>query len=73
MILKKFKVNLRLFFLHILKIALQLVVRIGLGLQVSINLTNLLANNIRDIFQRLLNRIFSHVPLKLGDVTRQVI
>lgn len=60
--------HLRLFFLQILKIALEIVVGGRLGLQISINLANLFGNDIGNISQWLFDWIFRHIPLETGNV-----
>lgn len=70
--LGSYQPRLRLFLLQVLQISLQAVVRLRLCFQVGINLTDLLRDDVRDVAQRLLDRVFRHVPLEASNVLRQV-
>lgn len=63
---------LRLLLLQILKITLQIVVRGGFRLQISINLANLFGDDVRNVAQRLLRRVLGQIPLEPGDVRGQL-
>ena len=55
-----------------LEVGLETVVRICLRLQVRLNLTDLLGNNIREVLQTLFDWILGHVPPKLSHIGGQV-
>jgi hypothetical protein len=57
---------------QVMQAALQVVVGRGFALQVSVDLANLLADDVCNIPQRLFDGIFGHVPLKTSDVAGQI-
>ena len=61
-----------LLLLNALEVGLETVVGVGLGLQVRLNLTDLLGHDIREVLQALLDGILGHVPPELCDVGGQV-
>jgi len=63
---------LRLFLLHALQVALEVVVGRRLALEVRVDLAHLLADNVGDVAQGLLDGVLGHVPLEARDVRRQV-
>lgn len=62
---------LRLLLLQVLQTALQIIVRRGLGLQIGIDLSHLLADDVRDVTQRLLGGILGDVPLEAREISGQ--
>ena len=55
-----------------LEVGLETVVRVCLGLQVRLNLTDLLGHDIREVLEALLDRILGHVPPELSHIGGQV-
>ena len=61
-----------LLLLDALEVGLETVVCIRLGLQIRLNLTDLLGDDVREVLQTLLDGILGHVPPKLGHIGGQV-
>lgn len=62
-----------LLLLQVLEVALQAVVGRGLGLEVRVDLANLLGDDVGDVAQRLLDGVLRDVPLETRQVRGQVI
>ena len=61
-----------LLLLNALEVGLEAVVRVCLGLQVRLNLTDLLGHDIREVLEALLDGILGHVPSELRHIGGQV-
>merc|ERR1719470_71700 len=61
-----------LLLLNALEVGLEAVVCCCFSLQIRFYLTDLLGDNVRQVLQRLLDRVLSHVPPELGHVGGQV-
>ena len=61
-----------LLLLNALEVGLETVVGVCLGLQVRLDLTDLLGHDIREVLQALLDGILGHVPTELSHIGRQV-
>lgn len=62
-----------LLLLQVLEVALQAVVGRGLGLEVRVDLANLLGDDVGDVAQRLLDGVLRDVPLETRQVRGQVV
>lgn len=57
-------INLRLLLFEILQASFKIVVSCRFSFEIGINLSNLFADYVSDVTQRLLYRILGHVPLE---------